>query len=335
MFFGNYYMRPYDPAWRDGGPLPPFADDLLRFVHGVERGVVIIGPEHLKTTLGTQLYGLWRTVRAAYFGEQLRGMLMSEEQGMSAANLGVIAWHIEHNEHLLADFADDAGRPLVRPSAAEDVWRDDAIVIERPHPSKDPTWQAKGIDGKGIHGRRLDLFLGDDLVTPANAHSPALRQQALRTFDHSIRSRLVADAKAVILGNFNDTRDLLSTLARRPRWDQFRRASMHLPGDATTPADDQDLTNPDRAVPLWPQVWPRDRHLAEYQEAPNAYRRLHLLDEKAERGEMLQVEWLRQVAPDDVPVSECRIFLAVDPAPGGVTDDLDFVNVTIGAEMPG
>lgn len=332
IFFGNYYMRPYDPAWEAGGPLPGFADEMLRAIHTSERIVVMLGVEHLKTTLGTQLYGLWRTVRAAAYREQLRAMIMSEEQGMAANNLSVIAWHVENNEHLAADFQDDQGRPLVRPSSREDVWREDALIIERPFPSKDPTWQAKGIDGKGIHGRRLDLFIGDDMVTPRNAHSPTLRKQALDTFDLQVRTRLVHGAKAVVLGNFNDARDLLSTLARRPRWAVFRRPSMHVPGNPEKAADEKHLADPEKAVPLWEAAWPRDRHLEEYQETPNRYRRIHLLDEKAERGEKLRVSWLQQIEPEATPLDSCRIHFALDAAGGGDSHDLDFWNVTVAAE---
>jgi hypothetical protein len=332
VFFGEYYMRPYDPAWKDGGPLPRFGHDLLRFVHTAERGVVMLGVEHLKTTLGTQLYGLWRTVRAGYLREQLRGMLMSEEQGMAANNLGVIAWHVEHNDEIAADFCDDVGRPLVRPSEKEDTWREDAIVIDRDFPSKDPTWQAKGIDGKGIHGRRLDLFIGDDMVTPRNAHSPTLRRQALHTFDASIRNRLVSDGRAIVMGNFNDPRDLLSTLRRRARWSTLALPSMHKPGDMTVPAEEQDLADPNKSVPLWPTNWPRERHLTEYRETPNTYRRIHLLDERAERGEKLQISWLQQIEPEQTPMGEARVHMALDAAGGGDSHDLDFWNVTIGAE---
>lgn len=330
IYFGEYYMRPYDPNW--GEPLPEFAHDMMRFVVKVKRGVVMLPVEMLKTTLGTQLYATWRTVRAVVFRKQLRGLLFAEEAGMAAANLAVVAWHIENNEHLAADFTDDHGRPLVRPSEREEVWREDAIVVERGHPSKDPTWQAKGIDGKGIHGRRLDVVIGDDVITPRNAHSPTLRKQALNTFDLSVSNRLVASGQAIMLGNFNDSKDLLSTLSRRPRWKTFRMPSFHLPGQRTVATPEKELHNEELAIPQWPQNWSRERLLEEYADTPNRFMRVHQLDEEAERGEKLKVEWLTEIAAAETPLDDCRIVMFIDPAAGGETHDLDYNNVTIAAE---
>lgn len=330
VFFGEYYLRPYDPNWSE--PLPEFAHDMLRFMVVTKRGVVQLPVEFMKTTLGSQVFAIWETVRAAVFQRQLRGMLFSEEQGLAAANLGVIAWHIENNEHIAADFTDDAGRPVVRPGEREERWNEEAIVIERPHPSKDPTWQAKGLDGKGIHGRRLDIVIGDDVITPRNAHSPTLRKQALDTFDLQVATRLVKDGRALMLGNFNDSRDLLSTLSRRPRWKTFRRPSFHLPDEPAVAPAEQDLYDPEKAIPTWPQNWPASRLLEEYEDTPNRFLRIHLLDEEAERGEKLKVEWINEITPADTPLADSRIILFLDPAGGGESHDLDYHNVSIAAE---
>lgn len=330
IFFGEFYMRPYDPNWSE--PLPDFAHDMMRFIVKAKRGVVMLPVEMLKTTLGTQLYAVWLTVRAAVFNKQLRGMLFAEEAGLAAANLAVIAWHIENNEHIAADFQDDAGHPLVRPSEREEVWREDAIVIERAHPSKDPTWQAKGIDGKGIHGRRLDVVIGDDVITPRNAHSPTLRKQALDTFDLSVANRLVATGQAIMLGNFNDSKDLLSTLARRPRWQLFKMPSLHLPNQRTEPTPEEAFYDRELAIPQWPQNWPYERLIEEYEDTPQRFMRVHQLDEEAERGEKLKVDWLTEISPAQTPLDDSRFIMFLDPAGGGETHDLDFNNVTIAAE---
>ncbi|HEY3435086.1 MAG TPA: hypothetical protein VGK41_05490 [Solirubrobacterales bacterium] len=330
VFFGEYYLRPFDPNWSTA--LPEFSHDMLRFIVRVKRGVVMLPVEMLKTTLGTQLYGLWRTYRSRVFKEQFRGMLMAEEQGMAAANLSVISWHIENNELLAADFVDADGRPLVRPSEREEKWNEEAIVIERDHPSKDPTWQAKGIDGKGIHGRRLDLFIGDDMITPRNAHSPTLRKQALDTFDLQVKTRLTANAQAIMLGNFNDAKDLLSTLGRRRRWETFKMPSFHLPGQRTVPTDEKDFYDRELAIPQWPENWPYERLIEDYEETPQRFMRVHQLDEEAERGEKLKVDWINEITAAETPIDDSRFILFWDPAGGGETHDLDYHNVTITAE---
>jgi hypothetical protein len=329
IFFGEYYLAPYDPNWSEA--LPPFAHDMMRFIVGCERGVIMLPVEFLKTTLGSQLYPIWLTYRRTYLMEQLRGMLFSEEQGLAAANLALVAWHIEHNEHLAADFQDERGRPLVHPSVDEEVWREDAIVVQRQYPSKDPTWQAKGLDGKGIHGRRLDVVIGDDVVTPRNAHSPTLRKQALDTLDLSVATRVVAGGQIVMLGNFNDTKDLLSTLSRRRRWRTFKRPSAYLPDQVDVAPTESQLYATDTWRPTWPTNWTQQRLLEEYEDTPNRFRRIHLMDPAAERGERLQVGWLNPIDPEQTPLDAARIHMAIDAAPGGEGDDLDFVNISVGA----
>lgn len=332
-YFHAVYIAPYDPNWArdDEGnttAVPGFGQDMLRFAVRVERGVVMLPPEYLKTTLLSQSLPIWLTFRSAYFGTQLRGMLMSEEEGMAAANLSIVAWHIEHNERLLRDFCDDGGRPIVYPSPTENTWKEDALIVAREHPSRDPTWQAKGIDSKGVHGRRLDWFIGDDLVTPRNAESPTLRERAVRIFDMQVRTRLVAGAHALIAGNFNDPQDLLSQMSRRPRWEVFSRPSMHQPGRPDQPAKESQLAT---APVLWPGNWTRDRLLTEYSEAPNRFRRIHLFDPRAEWGERLNVGWVTVIDPDETPLPYCKFFIGIDPASGGEDDDLDFLNITVGA----
>lgn len=324
-YFHARYVAPYDPNWTN---TPPFAVDMFRFSVAAERGVVMLPPEHLKTTLLSQTLPLWLTMRAGYFGTQLRGLLMSEEEGMAAANLAIVSWHIEHNEILADDFCDDAGRPLIYPSRTESTWREDAIIIQRPHPSRDPTWQAKGLDSKGVHGRRLDWFIGDDLVTPRNAESPTYRATALRMFDRQVRTRLVPGAHALVCGNFNDSEDLVSTLAKRPRWQVFKRPSLHMPGEPSRAPKDSEMG---QAVPLWPDAWPKERHMVEYTETPASYRRIHLLDPRAEFGEVLKTSWVTLIDPDDTPINAARYFISVDPAAGGDSDDLDFTVMTVTA----
>lgn len=325
-FFAEVYVAPLDPNWTS--TLPSFGLDMLRFAVSTERAVVQLPPEFLKSTLLSQVLPLWLTFRSRYFDQQLRGMLMSEEEGMAAANLNVVAWHILNNEDLQRDFADSTGKPLVRPSASEGVWREDAIVIDRAHPSRDPTWQAKGLDSKGIHGRRLDVFIGDDLITPRNASSPAMRKKALDVFDLQVETRLVRGAKALVTGNFNDSEDLLSTLSKRQRWATFRRPSLHMPGKPDVAPRESQFAE---AEELWPENWDRERLMVEYHDKPNRFRRIHLLDPRAEYGERLNTGWVDVIDKEATPLEEAHFFMAVDPAPGGAGPDLDYCSIAVGA----
>lgn len=319
VFFGEYYVRPYDTNWV--APLPTFSHDMLRFALAVRRGVVILPPEFLKTTLLSQVLPLWLTIRWTYEGKLLRGMLLSEEEGMATNNLSVVAWHIENNPLIARDFVDQTGSPLIYPSPDEGVWRDDALITARIGTSKDPTWQAKGLDSKGIQGRRIDWLIGDDVITPRNADSPAMRKRALHLWDMQITTRLVKDGRAMICGNFNDTRDLLMSLAARESYEVFKRPALHTPGKP-------DEANED-GVATWPENWSKERLEQERKDKPNRFRRIFLLDARAEMGERLQVGWVTIIQPEQTPLRYARYYLGIDPAPGGYGDDLDFFNVSV------
>ena len=328
--FGEIYFRPYDPNWRT--TLPSFAHDMFKFAVNARRGVVVLPPEFLKTTLLSQVYPLWLTVRATLFGELLRGMLLSEEEGMAANNLSVISWHILHNEYLHADFSDEQGRPLIYPDPEEDTWRDDAIIVCRKGiTSRDPTWQAKGLDSKGIQGRRLDFLIGDDIITPRNAFSPAMRKRALDTWDLQIETRLVESGQALVCGNFNDSKDLLSTLSVREGYETFRRPSIHRPGRPDLPPHEHDMHDREKAIPTWPENWSYERLMRERRMKPQRFRRIHLLDSRAEQGDRLRVDWLHIIDPEETPLKYARYFMSLDPAPGGTGENLDFFNISVGA----
>lgn len=325
VYFGEIYVRPFDEAWSE--TLPEFAHDMAAFALRVRRGVVILPPEFLKTTLLSQVIPLWLTYRYAWAQKLLRGMLLAEEEGMSSRNLSVLSWHIENNGQLNSDFADDRGKPLVYPDPEENTWREDAIIVARRGASKDPTWQAKGLDSKGIQGRRLDWLIGDDIITPKNAFSGAMRRQALNLWDMQITTRLVRDGRALVAGNFNHERDLVSTLAARKSYEVFRRPAIHKPGQ---PSERGDVDDPGDEL-LWPQNWDRERLRAERDDKPQRYRRIYLLDPRAERGDKLKLEWLNQIDPRDTDLEEAMFVMAVDPAPGGEQNDLDYFNVSVGA----
>lgn len=326
VYLAEQYVRPYDPSWVT--PTPEFGRAMLAHSLRHKRAIVVMPPEFMKTTLLSQVLPLWLTLTWTVEGKLLRGMLLAEEERMAMGNLNVLKWHLQSNERVLTDFVDRHGNPLVVPDPRENVWRDDAIIVARAGAAKDPTWQAKGLDSKGIHGRRLDWVIGDDVITPRNASSPALRKQALDVMDNTLRNRVVKGGHMLMAGNFNDNKDLLSVLSERPRWKTFRRPAMSVPGDPSTPAKESELKTADL---LWGENWTRERLLTEYTETPNRFRRIFLLDSRAEHGERLNVNWVTLIAPDETPLNQCRFFMSFDAAGGGddaQKDDLDFWNIT-------
>jgi phage terminase large subunit-like protein len=335
VYFAETYCAPYDPNWSE--IMPPFAQDMFRFMASVKpwpyrAGVIMLPPEFMKTTL-KQAYALWVTTKSRFYGQLLRAMFMSEEEGMAKGDLAVLKWHIENNERLAADFCDDRGTPLLRPDPNMDKWSDEQIIIERPGvASRDPTWQAKGLDSKGVTGRRLDLFLGDDMVTPKNASSPALRKQALDKMELEIQTRVVEGGQMIVMGNFNDSKDLLSTLAAESRWVLFRRPSLHLKDKPSVAPREGDLFG-EQALETWPQVWSKRRLKAEFDSKPNRFRRIHLLDPRAEQGEKLKVSWVQRIPEEQGAglLKYAKFYMSIDVAAGGDTEDLDYNAITVAA----
>ena len=259
---------------------------------------------------------------------QLAGMLVSEEKDLAERNLGVIAWHIENNDRLRADLIDTEGRPLLEPDPGEDKWRDDAIVARRPGVMKDPTWQAKALRSAGVQGSRLRHLIGDDVVTPLTAHSPARQREARRLWDVQFSRRVLPDGQKLIAGNFNSAHDLLSELSGRNDYAVFKRPSLHVPGDMSKgPVDPRDP----EAIETLPERWPRARLLAELSASPSTFAPVHLLRASQEGGSELRVDWVQRIALSDVPYKH-RIIIGLDPAPGAEVDpDPSFFNLTVGA----
>jgi hypothetical protein len=78
-----------------------------------------------------------------------------------------------------------------------------------------------------------------------------------------------------------------------------------------------------------------ERLLGEQLEKPNRFQRIFLLSSTHEQGEKLLTHWMRLVKPEETPLSSARFYLALDPAPGGEVEDLDFFNISAGAYHEG
>lgn len=327
VFFGEYYIAPYDDEWT--AKLPRVAQEMLGFAASVRRGVLMMPPEFLKTTTISQLYPLFLTCRYAAAGKLslLHGALLSEAQTLARRNLSVIAWHIEHNDRIRADFVDVRGRPLIEPDPDEDKWTDDELVVRRPGASKDPTWQAAGLHTQ-IQGARLRHLIGDDLVTPLSSNSPAKQTEALRIWDMQIKSRLVEGAQAIIAGNFNHPKDLLSTIAVRTGWQAMRRPALHVLGDRSKAPDDyRDPT----AIEQLPEKWPKWRLYREAADAPASFPVVYLLRSTAAGGALLRAEWVTRITLEDIPAIGRVYLLSLDGAPGAEVDpDPSFFTITVG-----
>lgn len=325
--FGELYVRPYDDEWT--GPLPEVAQSMLRFALVTKRGVLMMPPEFLKTTTISQLYPLFVTYYFAAAGllGKLHGALMSEYIDLARRNLSVLSWHVENNELLRGDFIDVRGRPLVEPDPAADKWTDDEIVVRRPGASKDPTWQAAGLYTQ-IQGSRLNFLIGDDLVTPLHSNSHAKQVEAIRVWDQQTSRRLVDEGQAIIAGNYNHPKDLLSTIGARSRWKVMRRPALHMPGNVEEAPDD--YRDPE-AVPALPEKWPKRRLYEEAADSPGTFPVVYLLRSSAAGAALLRAHWVTRITLDDIARFGRVYLMSIDPAPGAEVDpDPSFFTITVG-----
>lgn len=324
--FGETYMRPYDDEWTM--PLPAVARDMLRFALRSKRGVLMMPPEFLKTTTISQLYPLWLTYYYAAAGKLslLHGALLSEYIDLARRNLSVVAWHIEHNELLRRDFVDVRGRPLVEPDPEEDKWTDDEIVVRRRGASKDPTWQAAGLNTQ-IQGARLRHLIGDDVVTPLHSASHAKQVEAIRVWDQQTTRRLIDEGQAIIAGNYNHPKDLLSTIAARDRWAVMKRPALHVPGNIEEAPED--YRDPD-AVETLPEKWPKRRLYEEASDSPGTFPVVYLLRSSTSGAALLREHWVQRIDPSEIPEIGRVYLLSLDPAPGAEVDpDPSFFTITV------
>lgn len=327
IYFFEMYLRPFDPNWTSA--MPRFAQEMVYNALAHDRHVTVLPPEYGKTTYISQCLPVWLTVANTIDRKIFRGMLLSEEERMAKGNLSVVAWHLIENERIASDFIDERGAPLIRKSASEDVWRDDAIIVERIGASKDPTWVAKGLDSKGVHGRRLDWAIADDIITPAHGESAVLRKKAEDKFDLELATRIVRGGHIAVVGNYISEKDLLHELMSREGWHGVKRPSVHMKGHPAKPAPPALLEDEENTELLWPEVWDRQRLMALYREKPTRFRKVHLMDKDADGGEKLQDQWFTRIPRERTPLQDCRFFIGVDSAAGGEDRDLDFFVITV------
>ena len=271
---------------------------MLRFALRERRGVVILPPEYLKTTLlspGPPAVADRQRDRqghAAARDAALRGGGHGDQQP-----LGRSRGTSSTTTSCRPTSPTSKGDPLLVPDPEEKTWKDDAIIVCRRGTYKDPTWQAKGIDSKGIQGRRLDWLIGDDLITPANAFCPGQARDA-PCASGTCRSPRVSsrEGQRDRGGQLQrPARPRVDAVRARRRYAPFKRPACFISGLARgrpwIPADP-------RAEPLWPTNWPLERLHREKLEKPNRFQRIFLLSATTEQGEKLLVHWVRLIKPE-------------------------------------
>lgn len=213
-------------------------------------------------TIGRTLFELGRD-------HSLRCAIISNTQRQASKFLGSIARYIKTSAELREVF------PTLLPG---DIWRTDAITVQRPTVSKDPSVQAVGVHGN-VLGARLDLIVADDLIDYENSRTPEQRDQLVAWFASTVLGRLSEHGRVIVLGTAWHPDDLMHRLSRNPGWSAHRFGV-------------EDDSQPSK--PRWPARWSTERIAEKRKELGplEAARQLDCLA-RADEDSRFKEEWLR------------------------------------------
>jgi phage terminase large subunit-like protein len=141
--------------WFDEGFHGPFAQKL-QDKGGAQDLLVLMARGHLKTTIGSILYPLWRYLR----DHEVRVGIVSNSGLNAQAKLRALRQTIEQHPYFRALWP-EIGRPRKR----ERKWTDEAIELPREGTYQEATFEGFGI-AANVAGRHYTLLIEDDTVAP-------------------------------------------------------------------------------------------------------------------------------------------------------------------------
>jgi predicted phage terminase large subunit-like protein len=266
--------------------------------------------EHAKTTWLSVVIPLWLLT----VDQEAMGALIGNRQEDAIKPLAVIAWHIENNQLLRADF------PELRPDYKAG-WSGDRIFIERRSRSKDPSIQTSGITGT-IQGARLDFVLGDDVQNRQRAISPIKNQADQENWQEIIENRVVDGGVCATFGTLQTAGDMIGTLSRAEGYKHMHLSAYDYDGKYGPPGE-----------PIW--MTKERLRAARARQGERRFSRKYLNDAKDEGGKQLKAEWIKMVSHQEIPWSKLIYFAGLDPATGEAeTADPDEYVICWGGKAP-
>jgi len=278
----------------------PFQYEWLRLLSTQKYSVIWAAPEHGKSVHCSQLIPLWVLSR----NPNLRIVVVSATERQAIKFGRFIKETVERNKIYHRVF------PNVRPAHP---WSDGVFTITRPIVSKDPSYQAIGINGQ-ILGARVDLLILDDILSPQNTATAYQRDKIWEFVNASYLTRLSEVGRVIAVGVKWHKDDVLHRLVRDLGYVA-----------RTFPVVD------DSGTPLWPSHWTPER-VAERQSktTPQEWARQYLLtlppeeDTRVFTDESIALARSRGQAYNAriwTPLGEDMVIAGVDlAAPNGPTE---------------
>ncbi len=197
----------------------------------------------------------------------LRCAIVSNTYEQATKLLRPIAKYIEQSAELKRVF------PKLIPG---EPWRDNAITVQRPTTSKDPSIQVLGVHGN-ILGARIDLLVLDDVLDYENTRTDAMRKELWDWYHATLTGRLTDKARVWIVGTPFHPQDVLHRFAAQPGWKALRYP----------------VIDPATGLPRWPERWSMERINKRRDEmGPLEFSRQMLCQARDDASARFKVEWI-------------------------------------------
>ncbi len=217
------------------------------------RLLINVPPRHGKS----KLFSVWIPMFEACLNPDIQILLISQTSKLAQKWALEIAWHLERNEPLIAEFGpfkSDESTYVWRPQSGElmHAKRSRAITMG------DVTFQIKGRTQQ-LLGAEADLLIVDDITDRDISRSETERQKLSDTFKGEIMTRRTPSGKVVVVGQRVHFLDIYGELAdqRLTRVPGEPKLWQHI----NYPAVDWDT----KSV-LWPEEWSFERLMETYEE---------------------------------------------------------------------
>jgi phage terminase large subunit-like protein len=287
--FEEYYDKVFD--W----PIPDFWLDPVRAMEKQQRFLILVPPGHRKTTT-LVAYAAW----AIGTKKRTRCVIVSHTADFAETILNQVT-------EVLASPASEALIGKVIPDNPEHncpLWRASARKIYVNHMQKEPNLIAIGIEGNAL-GFRVDLILCDDVITPKNSYTSAMRMKISSAFWAELSKRLEPDGQIIVSGSRFYKNDVYEEILNNPNWIHMKM-----------------MTTPEN--PLWPGRFSKE-WLANERSTNELFFRSQYLQEPIADEFTLALEDLHHYfkLPDSV-----EYYIGVDPCEKG-TDSSDFFSAAV------
>lgn len=290
--FNAYVLRDE----KTGKPIrqAPYHESMQRQCDEHDRLVLWAHVEAGKTNQLTIGRGLWELGR----DPSLRTVIVSATAKQSGKMCRAMARYIEASNPLHQVF------PRLVPG--EPWWPSQALTVERPFVSKDPSVQAIGVRGN-VLGARIDRAYVDDILSHQNVRTPMQRSEVYDWFMSTISGRMSDQGRIYFIGQAWHPHDMMHLLEKEG-WHAVRYPVVAPTGELA-----------------WPERWSQRRidkfrrtyNLVEYNrqllciardDAESRFR-LEWIETCKQRGEGLQLVHSLPEIPEG-----CAVYTGVDLA---------------------